>query len=483
MSSLKKQALHGAIWSFIELVGKRGVQFALYVFLARLLSPKEFGIIAMISIFMSISRSLVDSGFGQALIQKQDATHTDESTVFYFNIFVALVMCVLLCLLAPLISTFYEIPKLTLITRVYSLSMVISSFGIVQNALLVKELQFKKRMYAVFSGTLVSGAVAVYLAFSGFGVWSLVYQAITMQTIYTIVLWFVCSWRPKLEFSFASLRTLGKFGSNMLFSGLLNTIFVKGYSVIIGKLYSAVALGLYETAQQLVNLCVDTLTNVAGQVNFPLLAKLQNDPDRMRMAYRKVLKLTMLIVLPAMVGLGLTADSLVIVVFGEKWAPSIPFVQLLSVVYALYPLHLLNLGLLKSLGRSDLFFRLEIIKKVMTVISILLCFRFGVIGLLYGQIVISIIGLFINTFYIKRLLCAGLWLQIIWIGRVIIITGVMAFAVSLIPLMLKGNTLILLLAQVLIGILVYGGLFALSHDGDVKDLYVMLTEKFRNKRI
>lgn len=428
MSSLKKQALHGAFWSFAERFGQQGVQFVISVILARLLEPKDFGVLGMIMIFVALAQSVIDSGFGQALIQKQAATHVDESTVFWFNIMSGLAMAAALCVAAPWIASFYDVPLLIPVTRLFSLNLIINSFGLVQNALLTKEMLFKKRMMAAMAGILASSVVGIAMAWRGYGVWSLIVQGLVMNAVYTIGLWMVHPWRPAFVFSPGSFRGLWKFGSNMLFSGLLTTFFDNIYMVIIGKVYSATELGFYQRGQRLMLLTSSSLSQVASQVNFPLMSKMQNDPERMQRAFGKVLQTTMLIVMPMMIGLAVVAPDFIRVLLGEKWMPCVPYLQLLCIVGVFFPMHLLNLTVVLALGRSDIHFRLELIKKVLIILSIAVTFRYGVIAMLWGQIVYSVLFLVLNTFYVGRFLQYGLLRQLESLRLIIIASGLMALA-------------------------------------------------------
>jgi O-antigen/teichoic acid export membrane protein len=428
MSSLKKQALHGAFWSFAERFGQQGVQFVISVILARLLEPKDFGVLGMIMIFVALAQSVIDSGFGQALIQKQAATHVDESTVFWFNIASGLAMAAALCAAAPWIASFYDVPLLIPVTRLFSLNLIINSFGLVQNALLTKEMLFKKRMMAAMAGILVSSVVGIAMAWRGYGVWSLIVQGLVMNAVYTIGLWMVHPWRPAFVFSPGSFRGLWKFGSNMLFSGLLTTFFDNIYMVIIGKGYSATELGFYQRGQRLMLLTSSALSQVASQVNFPLMSKMQDDPARMQRAFGKVLQTTMLIVMPMMIGLAVVAPDFIRVLLGEKWMPCVPYLQLLCIVGVFFPIHLLNLTVVLALGRSDIHFRLELIKKVLIILSIAVTFRYGVIAMLWGQIVYSVLFLALNTFYVHRFLQYGLIRQFGSIRLIVAASGLMALA-------------------------------------------------------
>ncbi|VGO21028.1 Teichuronic acid biosynthesis protein TuaB [Pontiella sulfatireligans] len=462
MPSLGKQALHGAFWSFAERFGQQGIQFVIGIVLARLLEPKDFGVLGMIMIFFALAESVVDSGFGQALIQKQDASRTDESTIFWFNLLLGLFMAGALFLAAPWISSFYGLPLLKLVTQAYALNLLINSFGIVQNALLIKDLAFKRRMVAVLASMLISGLVGIFLAIQGFGVWALVVQSLVMNATRTVGLWMVHSWRPLFVFSTTSLRRLWKFGSHLLFAGLSNTIFDNIYLVIIGRVYSASDLGFYQRSKQLVMLTSYSLSQVISQVNFPLISRIQNDPIRMRYISEKIFRSTMLLILPIMTGLALIAPSLIQVVFGEKWMPCISYFQALCVVGILYPLNLLNLDILKALGRSDLIFRLEFFKKGLVLLNITIAWRYGIMALLLGQVCCSFLALIPNSFYNRRFIKFGILAQLSSIKGIVTsvaIAGVIAF---LFGGLLEGNLTKLLLQSVVYAILCSGILWMLK---------------------
>lgn len=402
--SLKTKTLHGVAWSVIDWCGVSGVQFIISVLLARLLLPEQFGLIGMLTIFMALAQSFLDSGFGSALIQKQDATHKDECSIFYFNIGVGVAAAGLLCLAAPWIANFFNEPLLTPICCVLSLNIVINSFGLIQNALMTKRVDFKTRAKISTLASVLSGTIGVGMAFCGFGVWSLVAQSIASNVFGTLLLWIFNSWRPSLTFSFTSLQTMFGFGSRMFASGILNTIFENIYSPLIGKLFSAVELGFYNRALGVQALPSRGLYTVIGRVMFPVFASVQNDPERLKRGLQKVLRVAVLINFPLMIGLAIIAKPFVMLLFTEKWAPCVPYLQILCISGLLYPLHSANVNILMALGRSDLFFRIEVLKKIIIIVSILIAYRWGVEGLIYGQIITSILAYFLNSYYTGVLL-------------------------------------------------------------------------------
>ncbi len=483
MPSLKKQALHGAFWSFAERFGQQGIQFVITIILARLLEPKDFGVLGMIMIFSALAQSVIDSGFGIALIQKQDADHTDESTVFWFNLASGFVMAGVLFSAAPLIAGFYDVPLLKPITRVISINLIINSFGLVQNALLVKELGFKLRMKAVLVSVVVSGLVGIFMAFRGFGVWALVIQGIVMGGVRTVGLWVVHPWRPAFIFSGESFRTLWKFGSNLLFTGLLNTFFDNIYLVIIGKGYSAAALGFYQRGKRLIVLTSKSLSQVVSQVNFPLLSKMQDDPDRMRRAFRKVLQTSMLINLSMMAGLAAVAPNFIMVLLGEKWMPCVPYLQILCIIGSFYPIHVSNVNVIMAMGHSNIIFRLEIIKKIIITLNIMINWQNGVMALLWGQVVCSAIALVVNTFYVHRFIGCGLLAQLNGMKRILVSSLLMGAAVWFAGQMSTLSAVVTLLLQVSLGGIVFIVLEWLLREPIFQDGFLWMKIKFmKDKR-
>jgi len=321
---------------------KKAVQFVIGIVLARLLFPEQFGLIGMLTIFMAVIRTFLDSGFGAALIQKREVTQTDICSIFYFNIAIGLVTAGLLCLGAPWIAAFYNQPILTPLTRALSLTIVINSFGLIQSTILVKNINFKTQTKVTMISGILSGSIGITMAGFGFGVWSLVVQQIAASFFSTVSLWAFSSWRPALILSFDALREMFGFGSRMLFSGVLNQIFDNIYLVVIGKLFSAVDLGFFTRAKSLNDIPSQTLADMTGRVTFPVFATIQDDPARLKRGLNRTLTTLVLLNFPMMIGMAVMARPLVLVLLTEKWAPCIPFLQLLCLAGLLYPLHLMN---------------------------------------------------------------------------------------------------------------------------------------------
>lgn len=400
------------MWSLFDAIGQRGVQFIVGIILARLLLPEQFGLIGMLLVFIAVAQTFIDSGFGAALIQKQNVTEKDTCSIFYFNILVSCISAGCLCLFAPWVASFYGQPILAPMLQVLSSALVINSFGQVHNILLTKALDFKARAKITMYASVLSGLIGIGMAHWDYGVWSLVAQQIGSAIFSTIFLWVFSAWRPARLFSFQSLREMFSFGSKLFASGLLNTIFDNIYLVVIGKLFSPADLGYYTRANTLQQLPSSTLSSVVGRVTFPVFSTIQDDPERVKRGMKKALTMLVFINFPLMIGLAVVARPLVLVLLTEKWTPCIPYLQLLCLVGLMYPLHLINLNVLQALGRSDLFLRLEVIKKVLIALNIVITWRWGIMAMITGQVVVSLISYYLNAYYNKALLKYSFFTQI-----------------------------------------------------------------------
>lgn len=402
--SLKDKTVRGVIWSSVERFSVQGIHFVVMLVVARLLEPQDFGLVGMLTIFMAVSRSLIDSGFSQALIRKIDRTDTDQCTVFYFNIVVSLCLYLILFSIAPFVADFYNEPQLISLMRVLCLMVIINSMAVVQRAIYTATLNFKTQAKATFSAAIVSGVVGIYMAWSGYGVWSLVGQQLTSTTANTMMLWRYSSWRPKLIYSWRSFRELFAFGSNLLLSGLLETIYNNIYQIVIGKIYSAANLGFFTQAKQISTLPSSNINTIIGRVTYPVLSKLQNNDERLAINYRTIIRMSAFIIFPLMCGLAGISRPLINILLGTKWEFSATLLIPISMAMMWYPVHAINLNLLKVKGRSDLFLRLEIIKKILGVSMLIATAPFGLIVMCYGTVINSFIAIIINTYYTGKLI-------------------------------------------------------------------------------
>ncbi len=391
-------------WSFSDSMATQLVQFSVGLVLARLLSPEEFGLIGMITVFIALTQSLVDSGFGQALIRKKEASDSDYSTVFYFNFIAGLIFFLAFYLSAPAIAGFYELPELTDIARVLGVIILINSASTIQRTILIREVSFRPLMKVNLTAAIISGAIAIILALTGFGVWSLVWRSITGSVVQSIMLWSNGRWKPVLTFSRDSLKSLFSFGSKLLLSGLIDTIYRNVYLLIIGKFFSAADLGYYTRADQFSRLASQNLTGTVQRVSFPVLSQVQDEDERLKSGYKRLILSTMFISFFVMLGLVAVAEPMIVTLIGEKWLPSVEYLQLISLGAMLYPLHALNLNILNVKGRSDLFLKLELLKKLLAVPVIIAGIFLGIRAMLIGMVILSFIAYFLNGYYSGRLI-------------------------------------------------------------------------------
>lgn len=403
---------HAVSWSAIDVFVRYGLNFVVLIILARILSPADFGLVAMLALFVAVSGVLIDSGFSHAIIQRQQTTPTDESTVFFFTLLMGLLIAIVMCWLAPLIAAFYSQPALKQMTYWMALNLFLNAFGTIHTTLLTKELDFKTITKAGVVAALVSGSVAVFMALRGWGVWSLVGQALASTITTVIMLWLLHPWRPQWLFSFASLCAFFKFGGFLLWEGLLNTLYTNLYALLIGKLHSVQEVGFYSQAQRLQQLPVSVMTNVIGRVAFPVFAASADDKARLVRGLRKGMTSVMFINIPFMLVLMVLADPLILALFGEQWLPSVAVLQILAVVGLMWPLHALNINVLKAQGHSALNVRIQHIKLTIAITLLLLTSPYGILAIASGQVAASLLAFFVNAHYTRIFLGYGGFAQL-----------------------------------------------------------------------
>ncbi len=410
--SLKQATTKGLFWSSVERFSNQGVQFVFSIILARLLSPSDYGIIAMVTIFFAVAQSFVDSGFSNALVRKTDRVEEDLSTCFYFNIGVGIIAYIVLFLIAPLVANFYNQPILSPIIRITGLGVILNSLCVVQQALFTIKIDFKSQAKITLSATVISGIVGIILAYQGYGIWALVWQGVVSSIVRMGLLWLMSKWRPRTGFSKSSFNYLFGYGSKLLASGLLDTIYNNIYPIVIGKFYTPAQLGNYSRALGWAQLPSANITSILQRVTFPVLSTIQDDTLRLQNSYRRLLKLSAFIVFPLMTGLAAIASPLVRVVLTAKWDGCVLYLQILCFALMLYPIHAINLNLLQVKGRSDLFLRLEIIKKIIGVVILIITIPLGITAMCLGMVFSSIICLIVNTYYTSRFIDVGLLTQL-----------------------------------------------------------------------
>lgn len=402
--SLRKQATSGFVWTFAQQFGNQFIGFFVSLILARLLLPSEFGLIGMIAIFVSIGNMLVSSGLTQSLVRSTNIDEEDYSTVFYFNLVSSVIIYFIIFFLAPLVAQFYEQPIITNLLRVYCLTFIISAFAAVQQAKLTREMNFKTQAFISIPSTVTGGIVGVVLAYLGFGVWSLVWSYLTTSVVNTIQLWIYSKWSPLLVFKREKFKSHFNFGYKLTLSGLLESIFNNIYLIVIGKYFSVAQVGFYTRAETMKQLPVINISTTLQKVTFPIFSSIQDDDVRLKKIYKQLMEIVIFVIAPVLIFLAILAEPIFRFLFTEKWLPAVPYFQILCIPGILYPIHSYNINILNVKGRSDLVLKLEIYKKVVIIITILIAVKFGILALLYGQIVTSIVAFLINTHYTGKLI-------------------------------------------------------------------------------
>ena len=471
--SLKSKTVSALFWSFSDLLAGHGIKFIIQIILARLLVPKDFGIIGMIMVFIAVSQSIIDSGFSNALIREKESSQEDFSTVFYFNLGMAAILYIILFFTAEAISSFFKEPQLVSIIRVLALVLIINSFGLIQRTILIKKIDFKTQTNISLISSIVSGVIAIICALWGLGVWSLVIQTLLMQFIKSLLLSLSNRWIPSLIFSIDSFRKLFGFGWKLLVSGLIDTLYNNLYLLIIGKAFSAVDLGYYTNAQKLSDMASQSMTTTVQKVSYTVLSSIKEDEDKLRAAYMKIIKTTIFITFPLMMGSAAVADPLIRLIFGERWINSIVYFQIACFTGMLYPLHAINLNILQVKGRSDLFLKLEIIKKIIgiSLIATILFLKLGIIVLLWGSVLSSFISYFINSYYSAEMVSYSTMQQIKDVTPVFIISVFMGTVVYFSGGILPSNNLIKIIAQFIIGVVIYVAVCKLTKIEELNTVY------------
>lgn len=451
--TLRQKTISGFFWSFIDNFLSKFIHFLFGIILARLIEPADFGLIGMLIFFTSVSQTFVNSGFSQALIRKKNCTNVDLSTVFFFNILISVLIYLVLFFAAGGISNFYKEPRLELLLKVLAMDVVINSFRLIQETILTKNINFKLQTKVSALSSILSGLIGVYFAYNGWGVWSLIWKTITQSLISASLLWIFNSWKPNWIFSIRSLKTLLPFSINVLFTSLISTVYRNTYYLIIGKFFSPVELGYYTRAEQFRNLPSQNINSIMQRVSFPVLSNLQNDNEKLKSNYRKLIRSTIYITSILLIGMASISERMVLLLIGSKWAPVIPYLQLLCVAGVFHPIHSLNSSILLVKGRSDLHLKLESVFILLSIPVIVTGIMWGIKVLIYGITMHSMFCWIINSLYAGRLIDYTFKEQIKDITPSIIIAITMGFFVFSINRYLSEELLIGLLTQVFAGVL------------------------------
>lgn len=392
------------MWRFAERCGVQSVSLLVSIILARLLSPEEYGTIALVTVFTSILQVFVDSGLGTALIQKKDADDLDFSSVFFFNFAVCLVLYIGIFLMAPLIARFYNDEELISVIRALSLTVVVSGILGTQQSYVSRNLLFKRFFFSTIGGTIASAVIGIAMAYMGYGVWALVAQQLSNVAVGTVILWVTVKWRPKLMFSWQRLNGLLSFGWKLLASALLDTVYMNLRNLIIGKMYSSADLAYYNQGDKFPKVIVTNINTSIDSVLLPTMSNVQEDHVRVKSMTRRSIKTSTYIMAPLMMGLAFCAEPIVRLVLTDKWLPCVPYLQIFCITYMFYPIHTANLNAIKAMGRSDLFLKLEIAKKVVGMALLLSTMWFGVMAMAYSLLVGTVTGMIINAWPNRKLL-------------------------------------------------------------------------------
>ena len=448
------KVVSGFFWRFLERCGAQGVTFIVSIVLARLLDPDIYGTVALVTVFTTIMQVFVDSGMGNALIQKKDADDLDFSSVFYFNIAMCSLLYLVMFLIAPLIAIFYEDSELTPVIRVLSLILIISGVKNVQQAYVSRHMMFKRFFFSTLGGTIGAAIVGIIMAYLGFGVWALVAQMLFNTAMDTTILWITVKWRPKKMFSLQRLKGLFSFGWKLLVSSLVDTVYKDLTQLIIGKKYSSSDLAQYNQGDKFPKLIVTNINTSIDSVLLPTMANVQDDSSVVKSMTRRAIKTSTYIMMPCMVGLAVCAKPLVSLILTDKWLPCVPFLRIFCFTYAFYPIHTANLNAIKAMGRSDLFLILEIIKKVVGLIAILVTMRISVMAMAYSLLVTSVLSQIINSWPNKKLMDYSYLEQLKDMLPQIGLSLLMGVSVYCITFIRLGSVLMLVI-QIPLGIIIY----------------------------
>lgn len=452
--SLKSKTIKGVGWSAADAFLGQGVTFVVGIVLARLLSPEEYGLIGLCVIINTILEGFIDSGFSTSIIRKKDATNMDYNTMFIVNMLISIVLYIALFFFSPLISTFFDRPELADLIKVTGAVLLINALSLTQNTILTKRLNFKEKTKASLVSAILSGILGIYMAYAGFGVWALVAQLVSRSLINTIALWIINRWWPNFSFSIESLKYMWGFGWKMLVSGLLDRIWNEAYQTVVGKFYNPATLGQYTRAKQYASIFSQNINSIVMRVSFPVLSSIQDDEQRMVSAYRRIIKITMFVTAVTMLTLASVSEPLIRVLIGDKWLQAASFLPLICISMSFYPLHAINLNMLKVMGRSDLFLKYEVLKKIIAIIPIAFGIFVGIYPMLVGSIFVGLVSFFINSWYTGKKLGYTSWMQLKDIAPSYLLAFTMAVIIFPIKYVIP-NCYIAIGVQVLVGIILF----------------------------
>ena len=474
--TLKQKAVSGVAWTSVERFTTQIIQFVIGIAIARILAPQDYGIIGMTTIFFAVAATFIDSGFGSALIQKKDRNETDYSTCFYFNILVGISIYAILWFASPAIAKFYRTPVLCDVTRVLGLTMLINSLSISQTAKMTAEMRFREMAIITIVTQTVTGLIGLYLAYIGWGVWALVFQQLTSCVARLIMMEIFLKWYPRLVFSFSSFKHMFSYGSKILCSGLINTIYDNLYTLVIGRTFSAKEVGYYNRGNQFAILPTNTILSIFMKVAFPLMSEVQDDMEKLKNAYKKFLRIPLFVLYPILFGLIALAKPLILVLLGEKWLPAVPLLQVLCIGSFFDPLTHINLNILYVKGRTDLVLKLELIKKPIAFILLFSMIPLGLWWLCFGRAIYGFIAYCFNCYYTGKFINFGFWKQMYYNVPVLLKSGVMG-ALCYTCLYMFESPLVQLLVGIAIGIISYFLMVIITKDETFTDVKQIILKK------
>ncbi|WP_303871776.1 lipopolysaccharide biosynthesis protein [Acetobacterium wieringae] len=478
---IKSKVITSLFWKFMERLGTQGIQFVVQIVLARLILPEEYGTIALIMIFISFANVFVQYGFNTALIQKKDANETDFSSVFFLSLVVAGVCYAILFISAPLIADFFENPMLIPLLRVLSTTLFLGGLNSIQNAVVARNLEFKKLFYSSLGAVVGSGTIGIVMAYNGYGAWALVVQQLTNQLMVAGILWFTVKWRPGFQFSLESLKGLFSFGWKLLISALINMLYNNVQSLFIAKIYNPEMLGYFNRGQQFPSLIVSNINGSIQSVLFPALALKQDNRQRVKEMVRRAIVTSAFFIFPMMVGLAVIAEPLVTILLTDKWLPCVPFLQISCAAFALLPIHTANLQAINALGRSDIFLKLEIVKNIVSLMILGISIPYGIYAIAAGMFFSSVACSFINAYPNKKLLSYSYVQQLKDVMPSLLLSLAMGVIIYFFS-WLNMNPLITLTLQVGAGILIYFGMAKLLKFESLTYLMVTVKEMLGNRK-
>ena len=480
--SLKNKTIKGVGWSAADAFLGQGVTFIVGLVLARLLSPDEYGLIGICLIFTTVLNGIVDSGFSNALIRKKEVTDEDYNTMFITNMVISIVLYVILFICAPFVSEFFHRVELTALIRATGLILFFNALSITQVTILTKKIDFKTKTKASLVSAIISGVIGVVMAFMGYGVWSLVTQQLSKQLLYTLCLWILNKWYPKFFFCKDSFVYMWGFGWKLLASGILNNIWNQLYQVVIGRCYTPSTLGHFTRANEYASIFSSNLTSIVQRVSYPVLAEIQDDKERMVQGYRKVIKVTMFITAVCMISLGAVSEPMLYTLIGAKWHEAATYLPLICISMSLYPLHAINLNILQVLGRSDIFLYLEVLKKIIGLLSIAIGVFCGIYYMLLASVFTSVINLYLNTWYTGKALNYTFVKQLIDITPSYFTAFIIAFSVYFLKFLVLPCYVVLIL-QLIVGLIVGFGISELLKFEEYTELRSIVVKIIKRNKI